>query len=353
MIYANINTSREQKTPVSLPTVTLYQCLFNECQFNRCQFIQRIFSVFQKESTMRFIQKTILTNVLWLTLLGQISFAEIYEIDDLTQAKDIAEQAASAYGMRNVLVVFDIDNTILANKVSIGSDQWFEWQAHLIKTGDLSNAIATTTGELYRKGALLYSISPMRQTQQNASEILHAINDQGFWTMALTARSPANRDATLRELATNAFEFSTNAPIAHPARPGHYMPLHPQYPQQSGLSHEEVQQFKLNSPRKVSYEQGVMMVAGQHKGAMLRTVLYASTLNPKAVVFVDDKVKNLTHVEEALTPLGIEVHALRYSGEDSNVEAFHASDKSTEIAAWQQLEQTLVNIFPIASAASF
>lgn len=37
------------------------------------------------------------------------------------------------YGAKNVLVVFDIDNTLLKANQPLGSDQWFEWQAEAIK----------------------------------------------------------------------------------------------------------------------------------------------------------------------------------------------------------------------------
>lgn len=296
---------------------------------------------------MNSLQKILLTSLTSIFFFSQIGYGEIREIHDLKDVANIADEAATLYGKSNVLIVFDLDNTLIANKSTIGSDQWFEWQAHLIKDGNSTHAIATTTEQLYSKGAILYSISPMRKTQSNGDKILRAIQNRGFKTMALTARGQINRDATLRELSANGFDFSINAPLTFPIHAGPYLPLNPKNPEQSGLSRDEVLQFKLSRPRKISYEKGIMMVAGQHKGAMLRTVLYSSAITPKAIVFVDDKEKNLKHMQEALEPLGIEVQALRYSGEDRNVKNFHQSDKSTSIDAWQRLERTLSSIFPV------
>ena len=34
---------------------------------------------------------------------------------------------------KNILVVFDIDNTLMAMEQGLGSDQWYDWQKHLSK----------------------------------------------------------------------------------------------------------------------------------------------------------------------------------------------------------------------------
>ena len=50
---------------------------------------------------------------------------------DLATLRQHAEQAAAAVGKENVLVIFDIDNTILAMEQDLGSDQWYDWQKEL------------------------------------------------------------------------------------------------------------------------------------------------------------------------------------------------------------------------------
>lgn len=41
------------------------------------------------------------------------------------------------YGAKDVLIVFDIDNTLLKARQPLGSDQWFEWEAEAIKQAEL------------------------------------------------------------------------------------------------------------------------------------------------------------------------------------------------------------------------
>ena len=40
----------------------------------------------------------------------------------------------------HVLLVLDIDNTLLAMNQDLGSDQWFEWQRYLLDHEPRSNA---------------------------------------------------------------------------------------------------------------------------------------------------------------------------------------------------------------------
>ena len=111
-----------------------------------------------------------------------------------------------------------------------------------------------------------------------------------------------------------------------------------------GLSKKDIKIYKLKAPRSVSYEFGLMMVAGQHKGVMLRTLMHRAKFTPKLVVFVDDKQKNVDNVDAALTQIGVPVHAIRYSKEDRLIQAFKKSSKKKEIEAWKSLSKTLLPV---------
>ena len=53
-----------------------------------------------------------------------------------TISRDVAaavEQFADQFGPEHVLLVLDIDNTLLAMNNDLGSDQWFEWQKYLLE----------------------------------------------------------------------------------------------------------------------------------------------------------------------------------------------------------------------------
>jgi hypothetical protein len=51
-------------------------------------------------------------------------------IEDMRPVVEIAECLAGVHGGKGqVLVPYDIDNTLLAPTTQLGSDQWFDWQS--------------------------------------------------------------------------------------------------------------------------------------------------------------------------------------------------------------------------------
>ena len=190
---------------------------------------------------------------------------------DLATVSQEADKAAAAVGKENVLVIFDIDNTILAMEQDLGSDQWYDWQKEL--QGHDSCDKRLVANRLAAAGALYYA-SAMRPTQANAAQIVRDIQGSGFTVFALTSRGHAFRLSTFRELRRNGFNFRDSAPGPIGGFPETYKP---------GAD-----------ARAVRYEDGVMLTAGQHKGDMLASLL-AKTGHPKPGVLIaaDDKPGNL------------------------------------------------------------
>ena len=258
---------------------------------------------------------------------GQWSSEPIEPLDQETA--DLADVAVDALGLAEnvgedrVLVVFDIDNTILAMEQGLGADQWYEWQKELAKNDHCS--VQNVGDRLAVQGAL-YFASAMRTTQADAASQVKSIQDRGIPVIVLTSRGADFRLQTFRELRRNGYSFSHSA--IGPA--GAY-----------GQSFIPVEDGRLSR-----YEDGVFMTAGQHKGQMLYALLQKTgTALPAVIVMVDDKQANLDAVKETFSALGVPVHAWRYSGEDQNVESFdpqraHAEWKSIE-AALRQIQQAL------------
>ena len=74
------------------------------------------------------------------------------ETDDLVTVTNSALQLADRYGQGQVLVVFDIDNTLLAMEQGLGSDQWYYWQKDLekrIPAASTWSATGSVCRELY------------------------------------------------------------------------------------------------------------------------------------------------------------------------------------------------------------
>jgi hypothetical protein len=114
---------------------------------------------------------------------------------------------------------------------------------------------------------------------------------------------------------------------------------------QSTLTDAEVESFGLKPAKPVSYEDGVMMVAGQNKGAMLITLLARSDRDVQAIVYADDHGRHVAGVFSALVGRKIESTVFHYQREDTRVQAFQFGDKNDVTRRWHRLRDTLDEVF--------
>ncbi len=284
--------------------------------------------------------------IIFVILMGPfLAVGADYESDDFNQIDREVSKIVEVFGSDRVLVVFDIDNTILALNQDLGSDQWFSWQSLLIKNGDFTNAVAKDFGALLKVQEKLYALSGTHLTQKNTSKVIQKLQRQGLAVMALTARGPEYRDSTYRELVKNNVSFKDSGIGANAGFVGKYKPYELASLKESGLSLVEITAWGLGRPREVSYVDGIFMVAGQHKGAMLRTLLYKTKRDFDAIVFVDDKVKNTRNMTEGFEGGAISLVTFRYTREDKNVERFKMESKAKVIEAWRSLNYVLSHVF--------
>ena len=239
--------------------------------------------------------------------------------DDLGMVADWSLQMADKYGAGRVLVVFDIDNTLLAMEQGLGSDTWYYWQKDLAQTDPCSDMLVSDRFQV--QGALFYA-SAMRPTQEDAAAQLRRIQDAGIPVIALTSRGTDYRLQTFRELRRNGMVFWPNA-----------------LPPQRGWPESFVPE---GGSRPARYEDGVFLTAGQHKGAMLSALLARTgAVVPDIVVVADDKRENLAAVMETYEGSATSVHAWRYSREDAVVNAFDPQQAADE---WEALRPSLVTL---------
>ena len=241
------------------------------------------------------------------------------ETADLADVASDALSLAKQAGSDNVLMVFDIDNTILAMEQGLGADQWYEWQKDLANNDRCS---PQNTGNRFAVQGALYFASAMRPTQDDAASQVRTIQDSDIPVIVLTSRGPDFRLQTFRELRRNGYSFSHSA-IGPPGGYGQdFMPV--------------------ENGRMSRYEDGVFMTAGQHKGQMLFALLQKNgTLLPSVIVIVDDKQKNLDAVKATFAELDVPVRAWRYTGEDETVAGFDPEQAHTE---WKSIEDALRQI---------
>jgi hypothetical protein len=241
------------------------------------------------------------------------------ETFDLAEVTADAINLAEQHGKENVLVVFDIDNTILAMEQDLGADQWYEWQKDL-NENDRCNP--QNVGDRFAVQGALYFANAMRKTQEDGAYQVGKIQNLGVKVIALTSRGPDFRLPTFRELRRNGYSFSHSA---LGSTGGYGKPFLP-----------------VENGRLSLYEDGVFFTAGQHKGQMLFALLEKTgTPMPDVIIMTDDKRKNLDDITETFSALNVPVHAWRYSAEDGSVNDF---DPERANAQWESIEGALRQI---------
>jgi len=250
---------------------------------------------------------------------GQSIQAVDKETSDLADVTADTLKLIAITGNKNILVVFDIDNTLLAMEQGLGSDQWYEWQKHLSEQDQCN---PRNVGERFAVQGALYFVSAMRLTQDDGAAQVKAIQDQGVAVIALTSRGMGYQLQTFRELRRNNLNFSYSAIGSEGGFNEPFIPV--------------------TNGRLSLYQDGVFLTSGQHKGHMLYALLEKTgTPLPGVIVMTDDKQENLDAIKETFSALNIPVRAWRYTGEDQNVREFNPEQAD---AQWNAIDDALRQI---------
>ena len=269
----------------------------------------------------------------------------------LTDTADFAEVGASVVqyahkvNPERILLVLDIDNTLLSMDNPLGSDQWFEWQRYLIDHEPESKyKVADSFNGLLEAQGLLYNVSHMHPPQENLPGMIRRLQALGVRTLVLTSRGPEFRAATERELRRNGYDFAKSAMPVRNIPGGNFLPYDSEHPEKDGLTKEELDKFNLGKPRPINYENGIMMTAGQHKGAMLLTLLNDAKDDIDAIVYDDDNIRHVANVYSAVLARGKEITAFHYTREDPNIKKFDYGSKKDVDRRWRKLTSVLEEV---------
>jgi len=228
---------------------------------------------------------------------------------------DVLKILSEPYKGRTLLVL-DIDDTLLTSPTFFGSDAWYAWQDSLSpQSPGYVPCRFDVIGMNYETGTQV-------PTQEDA---VAAINAIPLDKIILTARSPMYRGGTIRELKHAGYTLP--APL-QPALAGAIYEYQPD-PKVPGVT--------------VSYHQGVFMVAGQNKGALLVDLLKHLQVSYDRVMLVDDGAKNIDAMRDAMATAGIAYRGVQYTRIDKNMTAQRVQEG---IAGWQTWQQLLSATYP-------
>jgi hypothetical protein len=275
--------------------------------------------------------------VILLIILGNIAISvytqsvKTVESEDFNEVNDLVVLKTLEHGVSEVLVVLDIDNTLLTNYANLGGDVWYQWQTDKLCIKPTKSQ-KIEEKELFGSAiGMLYELGTTELTEDTIPELIKEWQRSGVTLFGLTSRSPSYRPATERELCKYDIDFSKTA--LKP--PGEGVPLY---------------SYKLG--REMSYMGGIMMTKGMNKGEMLSHILGRTGKKFKAIIFVDDSEKNVNNIKAEYINTKIDftiVHYIKiekYLKKENN--GFVLTKKQAKKLAkqWKDLNKVINEIFP-------
>lgn len=225
----------------------------------------------------------------------------IHETVDLADAFRAAEDAHATAPRGRVLLILDIDNTLLTMPQYLGSDRWFNRHAAAIAAK--SNPDFSSLGELINAQTMLFGIASMRATEPNIPAMIANAERRETDIFLLSARGPELFDATRRELDRNGLQIEPPYACSFFLCTGDGVYRDDEIRAALAAIGEE----PSDSPyRDILIRDGMMLVAGQDKGVMLKLLMGAiGRRRYSHVVVADDGRKNIDDIAASHNPVPV------------------------------------------------
>ena len=281
---------------------------------------------------------------LLVLFVTSVTAKESSTINNFTEVQSKVEKLSKKYDPAKVLVVFDIDCTLVTQSEHFGSDVWWDWQSSLLKNNpDSPYLVSKDISEIIFYQGIIQNFTGSYLTEETILPALNQFAKEGNKMLVLTARGPASLLLIEKVFASLGLDFSKTAPA--PSVGGQYAPYDLNNPENAGLTSSEISEFNLKTPRKVRYDAGVFFSAGQNKGIMLKTFLHKVGKSFDAIVFVDDAQNNVDDVWNVYKDSNIDINTYRYSFDDSMKRQFRMSDKHNVIKQWKEFKDSIDSIY--------
>jgi len=210
---------------------------------------------------------------------------------------------------KNTLVVFDIDDTIMTPKIWPGSSVWLEYEI-----GRMQKIGFKFEDALYLILPLYFSVhqftEDMMTPLDNSPHLIKTLQKNNIKAMALTNRSMPMYEITLRELGFIGIDFTINSLYD--------------------------QDLPLSITHKAKFSNGIIFCGNNDKGELLFQFLEKIDFVPKKIIFIDDKLKNVTSVQKAVEKRGIEFVGIRFTQIDEIRKTFDPNEAKNQLATFKR-----------------
>ena len=209
--------------------------------------------------------------------------AEIVDIKNIDECKKLAQPG--------MLILFDIDNTIMETAQTLGGDQWFNYQiADYEKRGfSKQEALQITRAEW----VFLQNRTKVKPVESTTVQMIENLQKNGTKVMALTTRGLYIARRTVEQLQSIGVHFDAAAPLRG----------------EKFFDHEQ----------GIFYRDGILFCSGNSKGSCLFRFFEETGYQPKKIMVVDDRISHLQDVEKACVTHQLPFLGLRYGFLDEKV----------------------------------
>ncbi|MBS0286355.1 MAG: DUF2608 domain-containing protein [Proteobacteria bacterium] len=208
-----------------------------------------------------------------LSLLKKTPHAKIFQTDNFKDGLYFIEKYKAIF--KKILALFDIDNTVLSYRHTLGTDQWFDFDFNeFMKKGKTADQAKETTLSLYLDFVKKIHAEDVYAVEEDTPEMIRKIQAMGIDALALTSRGSYLLEVTKEQLQRFEIDFNKG-------------------------TYQGSKKLLSKSPEGI-FTNGMILTGGSHKGEGLFESLADFSQCPEFMLMWDDRLSNLEKVQASI-----------------------------------------------------
>lgn len=208
-----------------------------------------------------------------------IASTKVSSINSYIELAGIIQEIQKDTLASDILMVFDIDDTLLTSTNDLGSVSWFEWQRRLLEDNKNKVGFVKDFDDLLYLQTKLFYLVEQKPIENNILDFIRTWSTNGININIETARSPDMYAITRKQFDLVGFSLSTNLNDK----------AFKNYATFSLCKDESI------NPKNMLYRDGVYFVGGQDKGLSFTCLMQNSNIKFKHILFIDDQEYNINN----------------------------------------------------------
>lgn len=223
--------------------------------------------------------------ILFLCLFYSLN-SEVFEIQNMEEILPYVDS--------DTLVVFDVDDTLLAPKQLLGSDPWFMQMLSIYDARGLTKSQAVA--KVLPTYMAFQNKTQVRPIEKISAALIHNLQQQNINVIGLTTRSTELCFTTHNQLRSIDIDLKKTALKNHDIDVMTDLPLY--------------------------YIEGILFTEVRHKGEVLKELCKKLNYEIKKVIFINDKLKYVVQLDETFKELNIPYVGFRYAARDEEISKY-------------------------------